>query len=290
MVYTFLLKILVLLIFFLCSFIARAEKTQETLLSYQSANDNKTDYYSSIYTSHKKHLASLLQNALEDSSNVQKIEEESIKKHYVEDEFAQALYQIAKDTTDLFSKHKIEYFMSGGTTLGAVRHKGLIPWDNDVDLVIFHQDEIKFNQLTSDFNKLGYKINYVKNFRYVIDSNQVLTKPGMPNPGIDIFVMHYNKEKKIVEYIDENNRSLFPLEWYPESVLFPLKKYNFGPLKLNGPNNAEWYLDHYYGQTWRDTMIISGHTDSPNFGITRKVKKFTPKLPSKKLMDRVFSE
>lgn len=50
------------------------------------------------------------------------------------------LIQMAKEAHKIFEKHKIKYFITFGTLLGAVRHEGFIPWDDDFDIFIFDED------------------------------------------------------------------------------------------------------------------------------------------------------
>ena len=68
---------------------------------------------------------------------------------------------IAKAVVALCDKHNLTYYMLGGTMLGAIRHKGFIPWDDDIDFGMPRADYERFLALAETELPQGLKVvNY----------------------------------------------------------------------------------------------------------------------------------
>ena len=82
------------------------------------------------------------------------------------------MFSILKTVTSIADKHNIPYWLSGGTLLGAVRHGGFIPWDDDIDIELFRGDYKKLllilsKELPSDLylqkpTDKGYRLLFSK--------------------------------------------------------------------------------------------------------------------------------
>ncbi|MCH5189366.1 MAG: LicD family protein [Oscillospiraceae bacterium] len=65
-------------------------------------------------------------------------------------ELQKVLLQMMKDIHFVCEKHSLTYFLGGGSCLGAVRNKGFIPWDDDIDIIMPREDYDKIPALLDD--------------------------------------------------------------------------------------------------------------------------------------------
>ena len=120
------------------------------------------------------------------------------------------LMEILGVIDDICRKNGIKYFIYGGTLLGAVRNKGIIPWDDDMDIVMYRDDFEKFAEICKTQLPEGYFYQ------------SSLTDPGYPNIAAKIRKDNtYMCEKKWDDrklhkgiFVD-----ILPLDYFPENKL-----------------------------------------------------------------------
>ena len=56
----------------------------------------------------------------------------------------EAEYEVLKRFSSYCDEHELRYYLCGGTLLGAIRHNGFIPWDDDIDVMMPRPDFMRF--------------------------------------------------------------------------------------------------------------------------------------------------
>ena len=75
----------------------------------------------------------------------------------------QILYEILYQFDDFCKENKIRYYLAYGTLLGAVRHHAIIPWDDDVDVMMERSEYERFQKLIITHPPKGYKAYSIYN-------------------------------------------------------------------------------------------------------------------------------
>ena len=197
-------------------------------------------------------------------------------------EVIQGLYQTLYDVHELFTTYGITYWVDSGTLLGAVRHKGIIPWDDDVDLCVLETDEPRLRELFYILNTLGYEIVAMP-FGYKVYKKDGKPTPGYPwtHPNLDLFIV-----------IEHEGTYYYKMHWHRERTagtvymkkeeLMPLRQYLFGPLVVFGPADPYGYLTRWYDQDWNEMAYTTyDHAQEKVISKVAKVLTATDRKPAR---------
>lgn len=118
---------------------------------------------------------------------------------------------ILNEVVDILEENKLRYFLIAGTLLGAVRHKGFIPWDDDMDIAMPRKDYDKFLDI---FSKKLPPYLHVKNF--------------MTDPTFKYYITRIIDDRYKVSELRNNNEAesitnvsidIFPIDGVPNNKI-----------------------------------------------------------------------
>lgn len=119
-----------------------------------------------------------------------------------------AEFNILKYFDQFTKKHNLDYFLYAGTLLGSIRHKGFIPWDDDIDVFMTRSNYNKFINVFKKENKEGFILlncndqkDYYYPFSKIVDTKTIMIETNT------------KKIKDLGVYVD-----LFPIDNIPDDL------------------------------------------------------------------------
>lgn len=167
-----------------------------------------------------------------------------------------------QDADEILISEGVDYCLMFGSLLGLLRHGDFIPWDDDLDILIF--DIEKFEQkciqkfaekgyaVLQDIRLMSGRIPFLRTkkrcgYRIYSDAGSAIPGVSWKFPWLGVWEPNFHNE----------SMTLPPEELvYSREDFFPLQRRPFKGFSVNIPNNFERILNHYFGTNdWMDSCI-----------------------------------
>jgi len=160
--------------------------------------------------------------------------------------------EILKEIDRVCTEHNIMYFLDSGTLIGAVRHKGFIPWDDDIDIGMLREEYEKFSAIAKESLGSDYiwqtwrnDSSYALPFGKVRRKNTVFIEEKGASEGecgfyVDVFPFDNAPSDNV-----QRKRLVKKRVFLARSLLM---KHNYSPWIINGKTDVKKRIGYFLYQ------------------------------------------
>ena len=176
------------------------------------------------------------------------------------------LHDLFHNIFNIFDKYQLEYYVFAGSAVGYVRNKKNIPWADDYDIIIFEDQQTKFEEIIPILNKNHYFCSRPDVGRPDLYPQLCGWQISKPYYGQDLENGRFFLLDVFLTKVDENNNirntckfggydnKKIPLEYVkPQNIV------TFDNLKLPFFSNIEEYVKLEYGDVFNNVIIQVNH-------------------------------
>lgn len=213
-----------------------------------------------------------------------------MKKILIE-EHKQILISLLKYITEVCLKNDIKYTLIGGSLIGSIRNKGIIPWDDDIDIILLPEDYerlIKVLQKSNNrYTLLNNSINneYYYPFCKLTDNRTIMKEKCQKSINgygiyLDIFRYNYISNFTIIRFFQYYYivflKKLLAASTFDKKIIKEQKNIikrfkNYVSIKI-GTQRILRYMDYFYRKTnkKRTKYLLSNW---PTYGLKKEIQK-----------------